>query len=616
MINAIRELGFDISSDSTGLESKIKPINFGKKKEPVFCIINFDSKYKKISMEMHSLNSNISKNVAKKYLWVGNLKGASPQWRSTSDTFMNILFSLPILYKRVKDEIFKNKIEKIISIYYPDEKIIDLNNCEIDIMSQHYTTNSDQFKMDLKEKIKGKKLFIDKIVKFTNNLNKYNKDIALFTISLDNELIICNSDYKNILQSSIGLDEVMNDNPNKGYCSICNKFTDVTDDTKKFEFKYYNRDKISFASNLRKFQSNFNICESCYEYILSGENFIFENLKTYLGNNVLIIPEKIIKIENIDEKLKIEKIFKITNSIINDNMNSIREIENVSKEEYIINLMFYEKINNSFKIYDIITGIPESRILLIAKKLTKTYNDFSLIYDETNIDQKTINLKSFIGILKNGMDSANTSKIFLIIKKIFMLQHIEFKEVIAMFLGGIRRDYFKNNRVYPNNILNMNSYLKFLANLEVIEHFNEKHDIKGDINMENNSLFDEMGYSKEEAGLFSIGYVLRKIEKIQYVYNITGHPLLEKLNFNGMNFKSLERFMLHLDEKIRQYNINSSDILNELYNSHSILSKYSSRKEDWPIDDITNVFIIMTGYSSVKPTGNKNEVRIEDEEED
>ena len=110
---------------------------------------------------------------------------------------------------------------------------------------------------------------------------------------------------------------------------------------------------------MSNFSKNFSICSECYQKIINAENYVSKNLKSYLGNSsIMIIPENI-PFSHIN--LDIERIFKLTNSIIKANAKELVDIAYTtnSTNSYILNIMFYQQSNNFFKIINIIPEIPE-----------------------------------------------------------------------------------------------------------------------------------------------------------------------------------------------------------------------------------------------------------------
>ena len=530
-------------------------------------------------------------------MWVGNLKGSSPQWHITSDKLSYVLNSLPILLEKINDDTkLKIKLENIVKQYYVNinKKVyFNITSIKISFMNKEYNIAS-QFVEDFNSKKDLNKFIIDEFLKQTDNLNDYFKDICLYTISIDDNLLSKDDEYIKILTDSMSPSD---DNYSTGRCSICGKERNVTDDTSKFTFKYYNKDKISFASDMSNFSKNFSICSECYQKIINAENYVSKNLKSYLGNSsIMIIPENI-PFSHIN--LDIERIFKLTNSIIKANAKELVDIAYTtnSTNSYILNIMFYQQSNNFFKIINIIPEIPEYRILKIIQNLNKVYGEF---YDMFPSSENWLNL-NIQGFYKTMIFSSSEKKhkeAMNAIIDLFKFNKIEENKILKVYLEGISNYYYKNGRICEIEIILMNSYLRFLREIGLLLIKREDNYTKvGEIYMKEDEFIENAGYTDEQKSLFWIGYAIKKIGIIQFLNKITSNPMLEKINYQGMDFNAVEKLVNQIDEKIKQYDIYGKDIGYALFMAHSTLSKYSLDGKRWPINDVSNVFLIMTGYS-------------------
>lgn len=153
-------------------------------------------------------------------------------------------------------------------------------------------------------------------------------------------------------------------------------------------------------------------------------------------------------------------------------------------------------------------------------------------------------------------------------------------------------------------ILQKYAYIEFLEKIDLTK---ENKKITGDNDMDSeigNKTLDSglnfiknMNLPEESEGLFCIGYAIRYIGMILFKKKINNNPLLEKINYQGMNFRAVEKLMNQIDEKVKQYDIYGEEIAYVLYKAHFVLSKYTLVSSKWPINDAENVFLIMTGYS-------------------
>ena len=167
----------------------------------------------------------------------------------------------------------------------------------------------------------------------------------------------------------------------------------------------------------------------------------------------------------------------------------------------------------------------------------------------------------------------------------------------------------------------MNAYLRFLERLRLIDEVSGKnykrtgeYDMK-ETDLTENEFIENAGYTEEQKSLFWMGYAIKKIENIQFLNNIKSKPMLEKINYQGMNFNALEKLVNQIDEKISQYDVYGKNIGYALYMVHSTMSKYSLDSGKWPVNNVSNVFLIMTGYTVASQLANPNKEEIKNGEQ-
>ncbi len=614
MISALESLGSQLNFNT--LANKIIPIRL-KKGDSYICEFNFYTNENKIDIIIKKISNENLEELTNKYCWVGNLKGSSPQWHITSDTLSYVLNSLPILLEKVNDNSnLKIKLDNIVKQYYVNlnkKTYFNISGVKITFMDKEDTITS-QLIQDFNSKKELNKFIIDKFVIQTDNLNSYFKDICLYTISIDDNLLSEDDEYIKILTDSMSPSD---DNYSAGRCSICGKEGNVTDDTSKFSFKYYNKDKISFASDMSNFSKNFSICNECYQKIINAENYVSKNLKSYLGNSsIMIIPERI-PFSHFNLDLDIELIFKLTNSIIKANAKELVDIASITNptNSYILNIMFYQQSNNFFKIINIIPEIPEYRILKIMQNLNKVYEEFYDMFPYSD-NWLNLNIQGFYRTMILSSSERKHKEAMNAVIDLFKFNKVEENKILKLYLEGIASYYHKNGRICEIEVILMNSYLKFLKEIGILSIKRENNYIKvGENYMKEDEFIENMGYSDEQESLFWIGYAIRNIGIVQFLNKITSNPMLEKINYQGMDFNALEKLVNQIDEKTKQYDIYGKDMGYALFKIHSIMSKYSLDGKKWPINDVSNVFLIMTGYSVASQLAASNKEEIKNGEE-
>ena len=118
-----------------------------------------------------------------------------------------------------------------------------------------------------------------------------------------------------------------------------------------------------------------------------------------------------------------------------------------------------------------------------------------------------------------------------------------------------------------------------------IKNFQEKID----------SFFKTMNYTQPQQAMFYLGRLLRVVSDAQYKRDHKSRPILNKVNFNGLELKSIQRLSLDLMEKSVMYDKEYDARINlNLFNENF---KYDHEKtETWKMKPDEALFYLLSGY--------------------
>jgi len=105
------------------------------------------------------------------------------------------------------------------------------------------------------------------------------------------------------------------------------------------------------------------------------------------------------------------------------------------------------------------------------------------------------------------------------------------------------------------------------------------------------TFFQKMGYGDQEKAMFFLGRVLSTVAYAQYKKGYASKPVLNKINFSGMDVQAMTRFSLDLAEKTIQYGIHQNTEWDFARFRQTFNPKY------WTLTSEQNVFYLLTGYS-------------------
>lgn len=648
MIEAIKEIGRyaiegHLSNESflNGICLKVQETRRNSKdREKPFeqhvVFLNFNTQNKKIEIDYEKVNAG-SKDSGKEYLWVGNFKGNKPAVNITSNRIENILTKSLILMRDKVDGKLKDYAETIINEFFNKKEKMNKN-----IKESSYYIQPDKFDFS-EETLENLKTIEDELIS-SNEVNKLIKkltkeiiknllssknlstnNVSLFTIKINNQLVCQREEYINmIFNEKI---PTLFDKSNKFYqdratCSICGEIDkETTSDSTNLAFKFYMRDKLGFSSNLDgKFTKNYNICKECYQYLMIGENFINSDLRTQIGRlNTYVIPHFIFKLDDLEIKDFTKYIKSSTNSITNlDSLKDFqKELEKfkeyeAEKNNFIINYLFYYRPAGSsvFKILKLIKDVPPSQLDFVRGKVEEIINLVDCNYGENrNLKIDLNHIWNCIPIKREKTGSySGFSRYLDILDAVFSDRRVDYNFLVNQFTEVIRIIKFEREgyniwtkQDFTNKILQLNFLLLFFRKLNIL----------GGLNMnERNISIDDIGeilqkdvlsYWKDieiyeddrRKVLFLLGYLIGEIGNTQ---SSTGHkkkPILNKINFQGMEIEKLVRLSNDVLEKLRQNNILQYN--EDTYSALKLLM--DDNIEDWKLSNQENVFYTLSGYA-------------------
>ncbi len=575
-----KSTGIDLKFEELTLEDN-KNRNNSKNDRYFVKEIIFSTDEENLSISEHQINLNNENrdNLVEQYYWRGNSERNNEKISLTSTDFKNVIEAIPNIKKRLdQEDNHNNEDEKKFaeSIGFIFDKYYELE----------------------KNKNKGKYILKKE---FTDNLGEKGKakNVKLYSIKLGMKLLCEYEKYKKILDEEL---KPHKDGFTKGTCNVCGKLTEVTSDTTKLTFKYYITDKVSFSSNFQNnFEKNFAICEECYTDALMGEKFIVRNFKTYLGTQLIVIPHTVLPEHMKSPEVKnLFKVFKLTKLTIDGKYqdlfafrNELIELKENKAIDFLVDLMFYRDKKGSFKIKHLIQDITIFNIERIYECLIKSEEAFNKLYNGPGL-----NLNTFYRLM-SGYDS-NKGLSYLI--DIFKGSKISEEKLISDFMYSERSKLYQsieNKDKSRSDFILMAIFLYFLKLMQILKR-NEYGEIKKMIDLENveerkeMEVLKEMKVDEQREALIRLGFILSSVSTAQFNNNLRNSPILDKVNFNGMDLRAIRGLVIRLEEKMKQYNLFFQNNIIDLMKVNSIVIREMGR---WNLSNEDNVFYVMVGYS-------------------
>lgn len=646
MIEAIKEIGEKILSEAPGqfLESLVQPPpTQNQNKKQHILIIELNSSKETIDFELEE----IKEETLLKYLWIGNANANNPQDRFTTTNLEYLVSQTLPNFKILKSNgKLSNIFEKLKDKFYYDlgpqkgqkERYRYVWNVEkMGISSKTMEQLIGEAKGDIK---KLPKIISNEIFAYLKReKNWIKKDISLFTIKVDDQFLVNLPEYRNYIENSMVSDLFSQEEI--GVCHLCQEKKEITHDMSKLQFKYYITDKIGFSSGLRKegFLKNFSICKDCYKKLLVGEAFVKNNLRSYLaGIKLYIIPKFIFNISYSIEDLKrwSDYVKMSFNSAISlEGLRKFKEeIEDYldfeeQKNNFILNLLFYRKVQNEFKVLKLIKDVPPSRLDILREKEAEVYDVGTRIFGGNNRWYMGLGKIYYLFPVRvSKQNSVDYRKVLEFYDALFSDRAISYEFLIRQFVELAQVYRFEKFESYnigkPENsdiglvyaMIEANLLLLYLKKLDVLrggDSIKEDKIYLGDKEIE--EYVREMRYSEPKIAIFLLGYLIGEVANAQFKKGKT-KPILNKITYQGMNAGKIMRLANEIFEKLKQY-----DKLSYNERRFSEMKKLLDKHiENWELSDQENVFYVLSGYAyntyraiESKKDENKNNKEVKNE---
>lgn len=647
MLEGIVHIGEAYLSDGDLLSGLVQKLSTTKKGKQLNILkIDFDTREKKIKIDAVE---EMKESSPYDYFFVGPADGANaPQWYASSASVNYLITETVYNLTNIDFENEMNgKLKEVFETFFIDlgSELKNKNRYVID-MKKYEISSKDVFKIydELKkdEKFKASnltkefvKMFEEYLKeKFDMKLNKF----GLFTILIDGKTLAQNDIYKQtVLNLKTGGNKPKESKKNeetKKYCSICTEPYETITDLTKMKIKYFTTNQVIFASDVntkKDYDKNMIICDECFKKYVAGENYVMNNLNTMLsGFTVYLIPHFIYgnpltkdDLDSLSDKIK--NSFNSVKSF-NSAEKLRQEVEDIlivndMNDYFLLNFVFYKKVQKSYKIQRLIKDVNPSIFNKINEAFNKISNLSKNIYNSEKGDIMTLETIYYLTPIRinNKGERHEYKNLLAIYDAVFTGRKLDRKVIIDNILDVINIKHYKKEgfNVSEKGSIEMTIkggifYIKFLEYMGCLKEgkvmdtseLNLKDDIKNYINA--------MGYDEQETSMFLLGYLIGQVGNSQYKNNPEGRKsVLNKINFSGEDKSKIIRLTGDIFNKLRQEKI--------LHFNEMIFNEYKKlldkNIDKWKLNKHENLFYILSGYgySTTKPMlskengGNKDE---------
>jgi CRISPR-associated protein Csh1 len=392
-------------------------------------------------------------------------------------------------------------------------------------------------------------------------------------------------------------------------------------DTRYSLNKMFVTETQNYASNFdsKNFNKNYQVSLEKQKELDIASTYLLKNNRVKIaGLDHVLIPQ-FLSNTDIDFDFALDKIQTKTDFIFKYNELKKLDInikDEIGNEIYWLNFSAIDSDGNYFKTTDLIKDISSPYFLKILKSFEKVNIQF---FNYLNSEQFLNFYTIFRYIPINSKTKKNEA--FALFKDVLEHHKIETEVLFKHFTKYLicqrsgQFDSLKNHRAYGNikeatnfDYAIKNAVFNYLAFIQVLKELNliNIKDMEGDNEvlkpLEESSndfgqriveFFKKMSYTENQKALFYLGRVLSQIAYAQYNKQHKNKPVLNKINYNGMEKDDIIRLRVDLAEKARQYNI-----VNKVeYNFSNFTNLFNANDKTQMLSPTENVFYILSGYS-------------------
>lgn len=638
VLEAMIDIGEILLRDSNIVKESIKKVQIRTKhqKKRYTIKINFDLEKEDITYDIEEMDEN----SVEKYLHFGHQGGANKlQWFVTYEKCNNLISqSLPNLIENLKDDELRRQIEQVIKIFFIDqgEKINNRYRYILDV--DRFFNFKWKFREVKEEKLSkepdsaDKKTFefvSNELAKFFARKFEIKADqIGLFTICINGQAISEMKAYLDSIEKSMQKEEVKVSKKTLT-CSVCGSTNNCTSKI-DISTKFYTTNLHIFAHkmNQNNYDKNLALCDTCHNKFKAASRFMENELRIKIaGYDVYIIPH-VVYGENLNSK-KIKQMADIINPLtgsgesLNTVANYRSEVErrlaylNKEKFAFLLNIMFFRKVQASTKIQKMIQDIDPSVFSTLSDAFYDALDVFYKYFPETVVNNisKRANLKFiyFMHAIKLKDGSPTQFQNVLRTYENILTQKTLRKEVVYANLVDIlttiwrekegfnvsfNKSHTNRQKAFDFKVLDCIYYITFLQKFGSLKG-GEGMNIEGlNLNDEILSYIKEMGYNEQQTSLFLLGVLIgaigreqskRQREKAQ---EGTYKPILNKINFNGMDKYRIMKLSNQIPSKLRHEKIQ------KYYEGVFCAHKYLLDKniQNWKLNKDESLYYLLSGY--------------------
>lgn len=483
-------------------------------------------------------------------------------------------------------------------------------------------------------------------------------EIKLYTLALDGERLVRHPDYVQYIESKLVEEAFEGQEAEEGVCHLCAASGRATSNTTRFKLlKFYITDKPGFASRLHPmgFLRNYTLCRGCYRALLAGERFVENELRTRLGrSNVYLIPVFYLpearpgpglgpgpaRLEAWADYLRSRLAASATLERWHEFQQQLERYRDYEEQKalFVLNFLFATKGQAAVKVDKLIAEVPPSRLdrLDEVRNRVRKWADEYLGEDAHGEWDLGLGKLFYLLPLRQRDRRAEAKPYLELLDALLVGRPLSAQALIPQLLETAAIHRFERYEAHAHDrpgdperalvlhLLQAQLFLRYLKELGQLRGLNENDMEKGNGNEGGEASamtrtgataeqiveveqalvheglrawMDGLGLKGARRGLFLLGVLIGKIGSTPEQRE-SGKPILNKVNFQGMDRLKVLRLANEVYEKLRQYKI--ADYNEGLYaamRGHLDRGVSADEDEDELGTPAENAYWVLAGYA-------------------
>jgi len=402
---------------------------------------------------------------------------------------------------------------------------------------------------------------------------------------------------------------------------LCYVSGELANDTDMAEFSGANRynlnrmfilDKINYSSDFKgkkSYHKNYQLSQNALTLLERGSDYVLQNLTT----NIADVPHALIPEFLSSKKITRDRL----KSILSDtdllfNSRKFGELDTflgkrTQDDIYWLNFLAIDSNGNYFKAGNLIKDVSKLHFTTVTNILAESGELFSAWLGT----KYAFNLGTMYRFVPVRKDKENVNQALTLFAAVLEQRKIELRKLYTHFTELILCHWYGRHKSFTNvrsmykefdyaakdAVFGYMAFIYSLKKLNLIKNLPPMDEKPiNDIAKELESFFEAMEYNSSQKALFFLGKALTQVGLAQEKKG-NKKTVLNKVNFNGMDKRSIYRLSTELFEKGTQYNQDNNKPLLEKIKWN--LAEFNRRFEfnTWNMNPQEALFFLLSGYT-------------------